>query len=260
MSASLYVHGESLFHRLTPRAKLALAVGLFAVALVFEHPAFVAGPFLAALAVVLAVGGWRNLRRLRVIILAVFLVGLVVWPAFTPAGGPVVFTTPVFAVTEREALVALGRSTRFAAFIVVGVTFVTVTANEELVAGLRSLGVPYPICFAFGTALRLFPTLLSATGTVRQAQAARGHDLDAGGPIERLRNFVPLLVPVFVTAIRDVQTRAMALEARGFDPQADRTFYNRQSYRPSDWIATAAGLGLVVVSVVTRYVFGLGVV
>ena len=259
-SPSLYVHGDSLLHRLAPRAKIALAVGLFAVALVFDHPAVVVAPFAASFAAILALGGWKNVRRVRFILVAIFVVGLVVWPLFLPRGGPVLFTTPLVAVTRDQFVAALGRSLRFVSFILSGLLFVTVTSNEELVAGLRSLGVPYAFCFAVGTALRLFPTLLGATGTVRQAQEARGHDLRSGSPLQRFRNYIPLLIPVFMTAIRNVQTQAMALEARGFDTASERTFYGRQTLGPGDWVAVLAGASLVVGSVVARYAFGFGTV
>jgi energy-coupling factor transporter transmembrane protein EcfT len=240
-AASLYVDRGTLLHRLTARSKLALLVGVFTTAYVFGHP--------ASFVVLVWVGGWQNFRRLAYIVVALFLVGFVVWPWYTAAGGPVWLSTPVADVTRREFLFALGRSERIAAFILGGLVFVTTTTNEEIVAGLRSLGVPYAFCFAVGTALRLFPTLLSATGTVRQAQAARGHDVEGNNPVDRLRSYVPLLIPVFMTAIRNVKTQAMALEARGFDTRRDRTFYNRQRFRAIDWVVTGGGLALTVGSV-----------
>lgn len=250
---SLYVDRDTVVHGLTARSKLALLVGVFVAAYVFEHPLVVFVPLAAAFLALVWVGGWRNFRRLSAIVVALFVVGLVVWPAFTPPGGPVVVETSLIALTENELLVALGRSERIAAFILGGLIFVTTTTNEEIVAGLRALGLPYAFCFAVGTALRLFPTFLGATGTVRQAQAARGHDVGRGGPLQRLRNYVPLLIPVFMTAVRNVQTQAMALEARGFDTRGERTFYGRQTFETADWAAVAVGLVVAVGSVVLAY-------
>ena len=243
---SLYVDGDTFLHRLDPRAKLALLLGLFAAAYAFEHPIAVAVPLGVALGVLATTGGLRNLGRIKVIIVALFLAGFVVWPAYAPARGPTIVSTPVFSLTEYEFLFALGRSERIVAFIVSGFAYITVTSNEEIVEGLRGLGVPYAFCFAVGTALRLFPTFLGATGTVKQAQEARGLDLSEGGPLQRMRNYVPLLIPVLMTAIRNVNAQSMALEARGFDTQRGRTFYGRQSFGARDWAATVAGLAIVV--------------
>ena len=259
MSAtSLYVDADTPVHRLVGRAKLALAAGLSTAALVFGDPVWVGTVLLVAFAGLVAVGGWRNFKRVWYIVVALLVVSVVVWPAFAEARGPVVLEVGFLRLTAYEARFALGRGARIASFLVIGLGVVTTTSNEELVAALRSLGLPYAFCFAIGTALRLFPTFLGAAGTVRQAQAARGHDLAAGNPVERLRKYVPVLIPVFMTAFRQVSLQSMALEARGFDPGRERTFYNRRSLAPRDWVVVAASLAVAAGSVVLSTV-GVGV-
>lgn len=249
-TTSLYVNRDTPVHRLAGRAKLGLASGFAAAAYVFADPIYVGAVLAVTLGGLLGVGGWRNLRRVWYIVVALVVVSVVVWPAFAPAGGPVVLAVGPLRLTTYELRFALGRSARIAAFLVVGLAVVTTTSNEELVSALRSLGLPYAFCFAVGTALRLFPTFLGAAGTVRQAQAARGHDLSAGNPVERLRKYVPVLIPVFMTAFRQVSTQSMALEARGFDTRRERTFYNRRTFRTADWLAVAVALAVTVGSVV----------
>lgn len=247
-SPSLYVDRDTFLHGLTARSKLALVTGVFTAAYVFGHPLWVFVPLAASFLALVWVGGWPNFKRLSFIVVALFVVGFVVWPAFAEPGGRVLLETPFGSLTEREVLFALGRSERIAAFIVGGLLFVTTTSNEEIVAGMRSLGLPYAFCFAVGTALRLFPTFLGSVGTVQQAQAARGHEV-RGGLLERLRGYLPLIIPVFMTAIRNVNTQAMALEARGFDTRRGRTFYDHQTFRVADWLVTAFGVVLFAGSI-----------
>lgn len=248
-TTSLYVDADTPIHRLAGRAKLAIAAGLSLAAFVFADPLWVGSILFVAFFGLVALGGWRNFLRVWYIVAALAVVSVVVWPSFAPAGGPVVIDVAFLTVTQFELRFAMGRSARLACFIVLGLGVVTTTSNEELVAALRSLGLPYAFCFAIGTALRLFPTFLGAAGTVRQAQAARGHDLSAGNPIERLRKYVPVLIPVFMTAFRQVGTQSMALEARGFDPGRPRTFYNRRTFTSRDWLATGVALGVAIGSV-----------
>ncbi|MFW5939121.1 MAG: energy-coupling factor transporter transmembrane component T family protein [Halolamina sp.] len=241
-ATSLYVDGDSLLHRLDPRAKLALSFALFVPAYVFGRPSFIVLPLAVALAGLLYGGGLRNLRRIWFIIVALFVVGLIVWPGFVERGGPVLVDLGPIFLTEDQFLFAMGRSLRIATFVITGLAYVSTTANEELVRGMRGLGLPYAFCFAVGTALRLFPTFLGAAGTVRQAQEARGLDLSSNNPIQRLRNFVPLLIPVFMTAFRNVETQSMALEARGFDTRRERTFYRDSAFGAGDWGAVVLAL------------------
>lgn len=248
-STSLYVDGDSLLHRLDPRSKLALSLALFVPAYVFGRPAFIAIPLVVAFAGLLAGGGWRNLKRIWFILVALFVVGLVLWPNFVEPSGPTLVDAGPVLLTLDQLLFALGRSLRIATFVVTGLAYISTTANEELVRGMRGLGIPYAFCFAVGTALRLFPTFLGAAGTVRQAQEARGLDLSASNPIERIRNFVPLLIPVFMTAFRNVETQSMALEARGFDTRRERTFYRESAFAARDWAAVVLAVAVVVAAV-----------
>jgi energy-coupling factor transport system permease protein len=247
---SLYVDKDTLLHRLDPRTKLALVTALFIIAYIFSHPAIVVAPLIVAFITLAYAGGLRNLRRVWFVVVALFVVSLVVWPSFVPAAGPVILDVGPLYITMREFLIALGRSERIAAFIIGGLVFVTTTSNEEIVRGMHRLGIPYAFCFAVGTALRLFPTFLDAAGTVRQAQEARGLDLSASNPIERMRRFIPLLIPVLMTAFRDIHTQSMALEARGFDTRRERTFYKDDQFMTIDWIMVILTVIIVCAAII----------
>lgn len=249
---SLYVDRDRFFQRLDPVAKLALIVALSAAAFIFTDPLFIVVPLVFSLAAIVYSGGFRNIRRIGFIIVAVFFGGLVVWTQYTAPSGPVLLDLGVFRVTRGEFRFALGRSERIVTFLLAGVLYITTTSNEEIVQGLRRLGFPYAFCFAVGTALRLFPTFLDATTTVKQAQEARGQEFDEGNFIKRVRSYVPLIIPVLMTAFQKVDSQSMALEARGFDPGSERSFYQRQRMRPRDYGVIVASAVVVVGSLGLR--------
>jgi energy-coupling factor transport system permease protein len=72
-----------------------------------------------------------------------------------------------------------------------------------------------------------------------QAQSLRGYDFNRGGPIERVRRYVPVMIPVFMGALRKANNMAMALEARGFGLSAAPTSYIDYPIRPRDRVAFA---------------------
>lgn len=51
-------------------------------------------------------------------------------------------------------------------------------------------------------ALRFIPILLEETDKIMKAQMARGADFESGNIIQRVKNMVPLLVPLFISAFR----------------------------------------------------------
>ena len=112
---------------------------------------------------------------------------------------------------------------RLEAMLISGMIFVSSTKVEEYAYGLRVIGLPFAVSFALSLAFRLVPLFFSRIGTVVQAQQSRGLDLKNGNLFQRARKYVPLLVPIFVYAIRDTDLLSMALESKGFGMKGERT-------------------------------------
>lgn len=244
----LYLERDSPLHRLHPVTKLALLGGACAAGLLLSRPA----PLLAACALLAALaalaGALVNLWRVRVFFALTTIASIAVW---TLVGrGP----TPLALWMTREGLAAgVVAALRIDLFLLAGVLFLSVTRNEESVAGLRRLGLPYPVCFAFSTALRLAPTLVGTGWAVKEAQRARGLDPDRGTPLARLRNHVPLLVPTFLSTIRMTHHLAMSLEARGFGSGRRRTSLLAFRFGWRDALALAGTAALVAAAALLRW-------
>ena len=119
------------------------------------------------------------------------------------------------------------------------VLFLSTTKVEEFTAGLMRLGVPYRVGFAISLSFRLVPLFIDSAFTVVQAQRLRGYDFDRGGPLTRVRRYVPVVIPVFMGALRKANAMAMALEARGFGMNPRPTSFVDYPMRPRDFAALA---------------------
>ena len=75
----------------------------------------------------------------------------------------------------------------------------------------------------------------------------RGLDLESGGVRARLRKYVPVLVPIFMTSLRGADRMAIALEARGFRAGPRRTSYRRYAFAARDAVAAVLIGGALVV-------------
>ncbi len=239
MNLFLYLDRDSPVHRLDPRTKLFLMLGSFAVAVCFFEPV----PLLVLLGVLLVYGAvgraLGNLRRIWLLLLSIAAVSIVSWSLF--AGG----STPLVWRTTREGLVyGVGAAVKIVAMIVSGLVFLSTTKTEEIVLGLIRLRVPFRAAFAFSLAIRMVPTIIGTAVTVTEAQRSRGLDTERGGPVARLRAYIPLLAPIFLHTLRNTDQLAKALESRGFGARRQRTSLLEIGFRARD--ATALSVGAAV--------------
>ena len=86
-------------------------------------------------------------------------------------------------------------------------------------------------------ALRFIPILLEEMDRIMKAQQARGADFESGNLIQRAKGLVPLLVPLFIAAIRRANDLAMAMEARCYHGGQGRTKVKPLHYEKRDRMA-----------------------
>ncbi len=242
----LYIDGTSWLHRCHPLMRMAAASALFVAAFLADR-VFWQLPLLAITAVMVATtGAARNVWRLRVLFAAVFTMTFLVWALFYGADGkaPLIDIGPLL-VSRAGVAFALTMALKLTVFLAAGTVFLTVTRVEELAHALTAAGLPFRIGFAITLSFRLVPVFLDSAQKVVQAQRCRGYDFERGGFVERVRRYVPVLVPVFMGALRQTDGLAMALDARGFQLDGQRTRYLRYPVTAVDVAAGAVSLLLV---------------
>ncbi len=249
MNLFLYLDEDTAIHRLDPRTKIFLLLGSFVAAVLFFRPA----PLCALLVVLLLYGAagraLQNLRRIWFLLLGIAVLSVVSWSVFARG------TTPLFWRVTREGLLyGAGAAIKIDSMIIAGLIFLSTTRTEEIVLGLIRLRVPYQAAFAFSLAIRMVPTIIGTAVTVTEAQRSRGLDLASGGPLRRLRNYIPLLVPIFLHTLRNTDQLAKALESRGFGARRERTSYLEIGFHGRDVLALTAGGAILVGFLLFRFV------
>jgi energy-coupling factor transport system permease protein len=248
VALTLYVPAATPIHRLHPVTKLLGLVAFIVAAFVVERPAAVL-PLSVGVLVLLAVAhGLANVRRLRVMFVLVFVTTLVLWTFFYRGA---------MRPTEAGFWYGLSTGLRLDTFLAAGIVFLTVTRVEEAAYALGRLGVPYTAGFTLTLAFRLVPIFFDAAVSVVQAQRCRGLEFARGGPVARLRRFVPVIVPVLLGALRRADRMAMALELRGFNSGHPRTTYLRARAGWADAVA-GASVAATMVAYLVLWSRGLG--
>lgn len=125
---------------------------------------------------------------------------------------------------------------------------------EHLLNPFRRVGVPaHELAMMMTIALRFIPTLLEETDRIMKAQTARGANFTSGSIMQRGRNMIPLLVPLFVSAFRRADDLATAMEARCYRGGEGRTRMHELAYTFRDTIAMIVVIGLTAVLVAVRW-------
>ena len=250
-SLYLYLDRRTLLHRLHPVVRVLGMTSFFIASFLVEDP--VAQVPLVALLVLLLV--WSrslaNIGRLRILFALIFCSTFVIWLLFSgPDGHPPLWRGFGLEISQSAPRYALGMATKLAVILGAGILFLSITRIEELAYALNQVGVPYKVGFTMSLAFRLVPVFLDAASTVVQAQRCRGLDFDRGNPWQRLRRYIPVIVPVFMGALRRADNMAMALEARGFQSNRRRTTLQSYEFGAADVgaliLVAVLGIGYLV--------------
>jgi energy-coupling factor transport system permease protein len=224
-----YVPGDSLVHRLHPVTKLVVSLGVTLVA--FAWPSFeVPLVLLACVAVVpLYAGVVRNVFRVVLtvgtpLIVSLFVVQGLFYPGNqTPfvrlAGVPFVDSLVVWEEGLRFSLLI---SSRLFVFMISLLVVVTTTHPKKLTIALTDWGMPNKLSYVFLSAIQFVPQMRKRARAILDAQRARGLDTNANLR-SRFRSFLALMSPLLISMLITAQTRALALESRGFTRIGDRT-------------------------------------
>ena len=223
-TSSLFISADTAIHRLHPVVRLLGLILLFVPAMAFNLPLWEAVVLAVALLLLIAAGGKPNLRRLGAFLVVLFIMASLMWSLFLlDVEEPhVLAELGPLTISEQSVLYGVAMGCRITALLVFGLVFVTTTRPEDFTFALRRLGLPGGMSVALSLAFRLLPSFLATVQTVKDAQRARGLDLDSGGLMTRLRRYLSLAAPVFGYALRQADNLSRALEARGLMATARR--------------------------------------
>jgi energy-coupling factor transport system permease protein len=125
------------------------------------------------------------------------------------------------------------------------------TSPDHLGLALEQSRVPYEFSFAFTTAVRFVPVLAEEAQTIMDAQKARGLELEKGNFLKRIRNYVPVLIPLIVSAIRRSLELAEAMESRAWGATKKRTNLYALKFHRGDYVLLAITIGIFISTICT---------
>ena len=239
-----YYPARSVLHRLDPRVKL-VATLLYLISLfLFKNILgyLVTTVFLIAI-IKLSKVPFRYIMRGMKPIMMLLLITLL-FNLFLTREGDVLFHAWIFTITEGGLRTAILMAIRLV-YLITGSSLMTFTTTpNELTDGIESLLKPlnkihvpvHEIAMIMSIALRFIPTLIEETEKIMKAQAARGADFESGNFLHRLKNMLPILLPLFASAMRRANELAYAMDARCYHGGEGRTKMKPLRYGYRDMI------------------------
>ncbi|RDY25932.1 energy-coupling factor transporter transmembrane protein EcfT [Romboutsia weinsteinii] len=256
-----YYPANSVIHKLDARIKL-IATFVFMISL------FIINKFWPYTIVLVSLLGMvklssipvkyilKGLKPLRWIILFTFIINIFFLP------GDPIWQFGFIKITSQGISQAIFMAIRLI-FLVVGTSLLTLTTSpieltdgiERLLNPFKKMGLPvHELAMMMTIALRFIPTLLDETDKIMKAQMSRGADFESKNIINRAKNLVPLLVPLFVSAFRRADELAMAMEARCYRGGYNRTKMKVSVITKSDYIACCIQVVYLGIIIATRFI------
>ena len=147
-------------------------------------------------------------------------------------------------------------------FLIMGTSIMTLTTSpieltdgiERLLAPFKKVGLPaHELAMMMTIALRFIPTLIDETDKIMKAQQARGADFETGNLVQKAKNLIPLLVPLFISSFRRADELAMAMEARCYRGGEGRTRMKQLKLKKKDAIAFVVYIVFLILCIVSRF-------
>lgn len=250
---SLYVEGNSFFHRANPSIKLIMFIlWVIAVFMFLDLRISICLLLLGFVLLQFADIPYKISRNLFVtisifnLINAVFILLIAPDYGVTLSGNhQILYTIAGFNIYTTTLWYILVISLKYLSLLPLTIIFIFTTHPSKFAASLNQLMVPYKLAYIISIIFRYFPDIHQEFKTIANAGAARGFSIakDEKSLFRRARNLFSITIPLINQAMLRIDKVSNAMDLRRFGYKWKRTWYNRASFSFAD-------LCLLVVSIV----------
>lgn len=261
MTLGQYYKADSVLHKLDARVKL-LGTLLFVITLFFPKSLLSLGIATVFLAFTIKLSKVpfsmviRGVKPLFVIICFSAIINMI------SVGGEVLIKLGPVSITKQGLWMAFYLVIRLV-YLVIGSSVMTFTTTpNQLTDGLekgfrflKKVHIPvHEIAMMMSIALRFIPILTEELDKIMKAQMSRGVDFESGNILERGKKLIPVLVPLFIAAIRRASDLAMAMDARCYNGGEGKTRLHPLVYKKQDYAAYGIMLLYVAIMIFCSFI------
>ena len=262
LSIGQYIPTGSVLHRLDPRVKLIIGILLIAasiistslLSLVFLFACVTVGLLAARIQLRLA---FSALKPVVPFLLLLAVIQVFAIPQYK-SSAVILWQWRILKISDQSLLAGILLIGRFSVIVMGLSLFSFSTSTTELLHGIEQLLRPlqkikfpaHELALVFNIAIRFLPILAAEAEHLMKAQASRGADFGYGkiNFIRRIRQMLPLFVPLFVQSLRYAFRLVEAMESRGYTGGKGRTHLISMKAGAVDFAALSAGVCAVAAS------------
>lgn len=255
-----YMPLKSIIHDLDPRAKI---VALFVMIVTIFVPTswwafLVLGIVIITVVILSKIKIQMILKAIKPMFIMMFL--LLIINCLTVRSGEQLINFGNFAIYSDAIFNTLFIVVRLLLMIMLTTILTATTKPLDLTLGIESLLSPlkvihfpyHEIAMMISIALRFIPTVIEETMRIMNSQKSRGVDFEEGKLQEKINAILSLIIPLFSVAFQRAYELADAMEARGYDPDSERTKYHTLKFGIKDFIFVLSANVLLVLAILSR--------
>lgn len=256
-----YLPTQSVVHHLDPRAKLIFV--FFFIILIFFCHSFATYAWLFVLILIfmkLAKIPFGFLMKGLTPIFFFLIFTFIMHILFT-SGGEVLLHFGFITIESNGIIEGIYISLRLILIVMIA-TIMTLTTSpidltdafERLFAPLKVVKVPvHQLSMMMSISLRFIPTLMDELEKIILAQKSRGSEISSGSLMTRIKAFIPLMIPLFISAFQRAEELAIAMEVRGYDMNVKRTSYRLLQWKLKDTITITLLLPIGILLFIIKF-------
>ena len=259
---TLYIEGDSFFHKLAPSVKLLIFL-LWAITIFLYLD--------LRLSVILLILGlaflsiskipFRIIKNLFIIVILLNIINALFILLISPGFGTnltnqetVVCSIFGIKVLKETLFYVLTISLKYLSLLPMALILIFTTHPAKFACSLNKIGIPYKIAYTFNIIFRYIPDIQNEFKTISHAQAARGlsYGKDEKSLIKRIKNIFNTTIPLLNSSLDKIDKITNAMELREFGKYKKRTWYNDTKLRSADYIVFLATTILFCIAVYYR--------
>ncbi len=241
--------GTSVLHRAHPYTPLSVAAALLCLVFAARTPVLVIGLVVTAVAFAVLGGVLRYaMRPALVLALPTWVLLFVIHGLFGPDPHYAVGALQVSEPGLARAVVLGGRIT---AILFASLTVLATVSPARLVEAMTERGVSFGTTYLLVSTLTLVPRLRARAAQILEAQQCRGLQL-RGSPWARVAALGPLVLPLVLGALMEVDEQVLALDTRGAAKGMHRTALDPPPDSTAQWLVRWLCMIVVLAAWCTR--------